>query len=76
MPCGSASSENLASSPIETVNKRPNLIVFVGESHNRELIGAHGHPLIQTPSLDQLAQRGALFRGRTRSHWMAKGRPG
>ncbi len=39
-----------------------NLIVFVGESHNRALVGAYGHPLIHTPSLDALAARGTLFR--------------
>jgi len=38
-----------------------NLIIFVGESHNRALVGAYGHELIRTPTLDALAARGALF---------------
>lgn len=39
-----------------------NLLIFVGESHNRALVGAYGHPVIKTPNLDALAARGALFR--------------
>jgi choline-sulfatase len=36
--------------------------MFVGESHNRALLGAAGHPVIRTPTLDGLAARGTLFR--------------
>jgi choline-sulfatase len=36
--------------------------MFVGESHNRALVGAYGHPVVQTPTLDALAARGTLFR--------------
>ncbi len=39
-----------------------NLLMFVGESHNRALVGAAGHPVIRTPTLDGLAARGALFK--------------
>lgn len=42
--------------------QRPcNLVVFVGESHARSLVGAYGHPQIHTPSLDSLAKRGTVF---------------
>ncbi|SOY77693.1 Sulfatase [Cupriavidus taiwanensis] len=42
--------------------QRPaNLIIFVGESHNRALVAASGHPQIHTPALDSLARRGAQF---------------
>lgn len=39
-----------------------NQLIIVGESHNRALVGAYGHPLIKTPNLDALAARGAVFR--------------
>lgn len=44
------------------MSQLPHLIFFVGESHSRALVGAHGHPQIQTPFIDQLAERGTLFR--------------
>ncbi len=43
------------------MQRPPNLVFFVGESHNRALVGAYGHPLIHTPSLDALARRGTTF---------------
>jgi len=39
-----------------------NLLMFVGESHNRALVGAYGHPVVRTPVLDALAARGTFFR--------------
>ncbi|MBL8690159.1 MAG: sulfatase-like hydrolase/transferase [Rhodospirillaceae bacterium] len=39
-----------------------NLLMFVGESHNRALVGAYGADAVRTPTLDALAARGALFR--------------
>lgn len=42
--------------------QRPaNLIVFVGESHSRSLVGAYGNPRMHTPALDRLARRGTVF---------------
>lgn len=38
-----------------------NLLFLLGESHSRALVGAYGHPIIQTPNLDKLAARGAIF---------------
>lgn len=38
-----------------------NLLMIVGESHNRALVGAYGHPVVRTPTLDALAARGTLF---------------
>lgn len=39
-----------------------NQLIIVGESHNRALVGAYGHPVVKTPHLDALAARGVLFR--------------
>jgi choline-sulfatase len=41
--------------------KPANLIFFVSDNHARDLMGAAGHPVISTPNLDALANRGARF---------------
>jgi choline-sulfatase len=38
-----------------------NLIYFQSDNHNHRLLGCAGHPFVQTPALDRLAQRGAYF---------------
>ena len=44
------------------MHRPSNLIIIIGESHNRSLVGAYGDTLIHTPALDSLANRGTLFR--------------
>lgn len=43
------------------MQRPPNLVFFVGESHDRSLVGAYGNPLLRTPTLDALARRGTTF---------------
>ncbi len=38
-----------------------NVLVFIDDQHRADLLGCLGHPLIQTPCLDRLAARGAVF---------------
>jgi choline-sulfatase len=38
-----------------------NLIVFQSDNHNRDLLGCYGHPIVKTPNLDRIAERGAIF---------------
>ena len=38
-----------------------NLIVFLGENHGRHVTGAYGHPMIQSPNIDWIANKGARF---------------
>ncbi|MDD9929158.1 MAG: sulfatase-like hydrolase/transferase, partial [Rhodospirillaceae bacterium] len=38
-----------------------NLIVFLSDNHTRNFVGAYGHPVVQTPILDQIAERGVRF---------------
>jgi choline-sulfatase len=38
-----------------------NLIVFLSDNHNREFLGAAGHPMVKTPALDSIANRGVRF---------------
>jgi choline-sulfatase len=43
-------------------NRRPpNLLVIVSDEHDGALLGAAGHPHVQTPNLDRLAATGTLF---------------
>ena len=39
-----------------------NLIFILSDQHNRNITGAYGNPIIQTPNLDRLAERGTTFR--------------
>ncbi len=41
--------------------KATNLIVFLSDNHNREFLGAAGHPMVKTPALDSIAERGVRF---------------
>ncbi len=38
-----------------------NLIVFLTDNHNRQFLGAAGHPMVKTPALDSIAARGVRF---------------
>ncbi len=38
-----------------------NLIVFLSDNHARSMLGAAGHPVIQTPNLDRIANNGVRF---------------
>jgi len=38
-----------------------NLIFFLSDNHTRDLLGAAGHSVVQTPTLDRIAARGVRF---------------
>ncbi len=38
-----------------------NLLFILSDEHNRDSSGCYGHPLVQTPHLDALAERGVRF---------------
>ncbi|MBT8003410.1 MAG: sulfatase-like hydrolase/transferase [Rhodospirillales bacterium] len=38
-----------------------NLIFFLSDNHTRRMMGAYGHPIVQTPNLDKIAARGVRF---------------
>ncbi len=42
--------------------KRPNILFICSDQHHAGVMGASGHPLVRTPHLDRLAERGVLFR--------------
>ena len=41
--------------------KRPNILMIMADQLPAACVGAYGHPMIQTPNLDQLALRGTRF---------------
>jgi arylsulfatase A-like enzyme len=41
--------------------KRPNIVFILSDDHRWDHLGVAGHPWIQTPNLDQLANEGVLF---------------
>lgn len=41
---------------------RPNFLVIVSDDQRPDTIGALGHPVVRTPHLDSLVQRGVAFR--------------
>ena len=40
---------------------RPNIVLITTDQHRGDCIGRAGHPVVETPYLDQLAQQGTLF---------------
>ena len=38
-----------------------NLLVLMNDQHSRGYLGCYGHPLVRTPNLDALADRGTRF---------------
>ncbi|MFW5846004.1 MAG: sulfatase-like hydrolase/transferase, partial [Planctomycetota bacterium] len=42
--------------------ERPNILFIYSDQHRWDCLGAHGHPLVQTPNLDRLAAEGCDFR--------------
>lgn len=38
-----------------------NLLILMGDEHNRDFLGAAGHPVVRTANLDRLAERGTRF---------------
>ncbi|MBI5723085.1 MAG: sulfatase-like hydrolase/transferase [Planctomycetes bacterium] len=40
---------------------RPNILMIYSDQHRYDCVGANGHPLLQTPSMNRLAAEGANF---------------
>jgi len=43
------------------MSKPPNFLVIMADQHAPDTIGAHGHPIVETPALDRLAGQGISF---------------
>jgi len=53
--------------------ERPNFLVIISDDHDYELLGFMGHPTIQTPNLDSLANGSVIFTNGTTA--MSRCRP-
>lgn len=42
-------------------DQQPNLLVIMSDEHAPQFTGLYGHPLVRTPNMDRLAQRGVVF---------------
>ena len=42
-------------------NKRPNILVIMGDDISRNSMGVYGSKYIKTPNFDRIANEGALF---------------
>lgn len=42
--------------------EKPNIIFFLSDDHRADFLGCAGHPILKTPVIDGLAQRGVRFR--------------
>ena len=51
----------LASPALAQDVERPNLLVVVTDDQRFDQLGAAGHPVLETPNMDRLAQRGVRF---------------
>ncbi|MGB7262352.1 MAG: sulfatase-like hydrolase/transferase [Albidovulum sp.] len=40
---------------------RQNFLVLISDEHRRDAMGCMGHPIVKTPNLDRLAERGCVF---------------
>jgi uncharacterized sulfatase len=47
--------------PPSSASPRPNLVLLISDDHDWEQLGFLGHPAAETPALDTLAERGAVF---------------
>lgn len=51
----------LVASPLQAGTKKPNVIFIVADDQRPDTIAALGHPVVKTPNLDKLVQRGFVF---------------
>lgn len=43
------------------MTKRPSYILFVTDQHRADYLGCYGHPILKTPNIDTIANRGVRF---------------
>ena len=43
------------------MDQRPNILIIMTDEHGPSFTGCYGHPVVETPNLDRLAQEGVVF---------------
>jgi len=56
-----ASGMGLTENLFAQTTKGPNVLFILTDDHRWDILGAMGHPFIQTPNMDRLADEGVLF---------------
>jgi len=51
----------LAGQRLNAAQQKPNVVVFISDQQRQDTLGCYGNPLVRTPNLDRLAERGARF---------------
>jgi len=59
--CSTGSAEDSEQQPPQPSGKRPNILLIYADQHRGDALGAAGHPVLQTPHLDSLADEGVMF---------------
>ena len=44
------------------MQKRPHILLIITEQHRGDCLGCEGHPVLLTPTMDEIAENGARFR--------------
>ena len=42
-------------------SKRPNFVLFITDQHRADYLGCYGHPVLRTPNIDGIAEKGLRF---------------
>lgn len=58
--CAAVSCLSASTQPAVPTPRRPNILLIMSDDLNNNL-GTYGHPLVKSPNLDRLAQRGVRF---------------
>lgn len=43
------------------MSEQPNFILFITDQHRADYLGCYGHPVLKTPNIDAIAERGVCF---------------
>ena len=43
------------------MDKKPNFLVIMSDEHGAQFSSTYGHPIIETPNMDRLAEQGVTF---------------
>jgi arylsulfatase A-like enzyme len=42
-------------------SERPNILLITADQHNADVVGCYGNPVVSTPNIDRLAEKGVRF---------------
>ena len=44
-----------------SLSERPNFVLFITDQHRADFLGCYDHPIVKTPNIDAMAERGIAF---------------